>query len=121
MVKYWIRPNKKENITDRKWDTKNTEKIQPGDRVILYVSGIKKLAGILDLGEDGQFQFIIKINEDNWVDMPSDDFLKNLDYVKERDYDYSTGNWKGLIVQSTYEISKDDYNKLKSYIMENID
>jgi len=118
-INYWIRPNKIENLSDKTWEhAKNTEKIQTGDKIILYVSGIKKLAGIATMGEDRQFHFDDPNNESNWVNMPPEEFLKELDYINEKNFDFSTNNWKGLIVQSTYKISKQDYHKFKTYIFE---
>jgi len=120
MVNYWIRPNKIENIHDTRWNTKNTKKIQVSDKVIFYISGVKKLAGIATMGEDRQFHFDTPLDETNFVDMPSEEFLRELDYVNEMISDFLDKRWLGLIVQSTYKISEQDYNKIRTYILENM-
>lgn len=120
-IKYWLRPNKRDNFVEGNsnlWDTKNTDQFKNGDKIVFYISGVKKLAGIATFKGDNRIEFDFPLSELNWVDLPSEDFLRDLDFVKSKDYDFSEKYWLGLIVQSTNEISKGDYERLKNYIVE---
>ena len=120
-VNYWIRPNKSTNFNPevkKLWDTKNTKQVGVGDKIIFYISGYKKFAGIAEVkSEMKDYEFELRLNEDDWVDVPPKDFLMNLDFVKERNFDFSKNKWKGLIFQSTTKISKEDFTKLRDYIL----
>ena len=128
IVKYWIRPNKKKNYNtqDKKlWNTKGINQMGIGDKIIFYISGKKymKFAGIASIkGEDPKdgsliCEYEIQLPEEKWVDRPPKEFLSALEVVKESNFNLEKENWLGLLVKTTRQISRNDFLKIKEYIM----
>lgn len=127
IVKCWIRPNKKENYNtqDKKlWNTKGVNQMGVGDKIIFYISGKKymKFASIARIirkdQEDGSLicEYEIQLPEEEWVDRPPKKFLSELDVVTEINLNLDKGGF-GLLVRTTRQISKNDFLKIKEYIM----
>jgi len=128
--KYWIRPNKRENYNsqDKKlWkNTKGVNEMGIGDKIIFYISGKKymKFAGIAQIkskdSKDGclVYDYDIKLPEKAWVKRPSKEFLMQLDVVKDQNYNFNKNNWLGLLFQMTRQISKSDFLKIRTYLMD---
>ncbi len=125
-VKYWIRPNKKENYNpqDRKlWNTRGVNQMGMGDKIIFYISGKKymKFASIASIKgedpEDGSLicEYEIQLPEEKWVDRPPKEFLSELDVVKNN-FNLDKGGL-GLLVKTTRQITRNDFLKIEEYIM----
>lgn len=64
------------------------------------------------------YDYEIKLPEEKWVDRPPKEFLYELELVKESNFNLDKENWLGLLFQMIRQISKNDFLKIKGYILE---
>jgi predicted RNA-binding protein len=146
MAQYWMIVTSKENFDitkDRDFTVqgvksrhrKKAMEMQPGDKIMYYVTGIQKFAGIAEVtstyfeGEDKiwkakskkkeeiyPWRFNIKpeliLDEDDWVD--SEVFKDKLEYIQK----WPKEHWKLAFQGNVHNLPEADYETIKSVLQD---